>query len=275
MKNYELELLFIDDGSKDNTYSIASALADKDGRIKVTSFSRNFGKEAAIFCGLKQAKGDAVVVMDADLQHPIETIKSMMDKWEEDFDIVEGIKKSRGKETKAHSMLAGIFYALISKMIGFDMRNSSDFKLMDRKVVCTLNELEERATFFRALTFWVGFRSTIVEYEVMDRVAGKTKWSGKSLIKYAVTNLTSFTYMPLHYITIVGVLVLLLGTILGIDAVISYFHGKSVAGYPSLVILILFATGAIMLSLGIIALYISRMYEEIKQRPRYIVKDEK
>ena len=275
IKEYELEMVFVDDGSKDDTHKLAKELAAKDSRVSFSSFSRNFGKEAAIFCGLKQASGDAVVVMDADLQHPVEAIIDMLAKWEEGYDVIEGMKKSRGKESKTHGLFAGMFYKLISKMVGFDMNNSSDYKLLDRKVVDTLNGLDERMTFFRALTFWVGFSSTYVEYEVQDRVAGNTKWSSRSLIKYAIHNLTSFTYAPLYFITVVGVIVVAIGVILGIDAIVSYCLGRAVDGYPSLIILILFSTGAIMLSLGIIALYISRMYEEIKNRPRYIVSDRK
>lgn len=272
---YDLEMVFVDDGSNDGTKERIRKLSNADNRVKITAFSRNFGKEAAIFCGLKQASGDAVVVMDADLQHPVETISQMLDKWEEGFDIVEGIKKARGDEPKAHGLFAKMFYKLISKMVGFDMNNSSDFKLMDRKVVDVLNGLEERVTFFRALTFWVGFSSAVVEYEVQDRVAGETKWSTRSLIKYAVYNLTSFTYAPLYFIAVVGGLVMFIGLILGIDAVVSFCMGKSMSGYPSLIILLLLSTGAIMLSLGIIALYIGRIFEEIKKRPRYIVKEEK
>ncbi|MBP9996424.1 MAG: glycosyltransferase family 2 protein [Lachnospiraceae bacterium] len=273
MGDYEPEYIFIDDGSKDKTCELAMQLAKRDEHVRYTSFSRNFGKEAAVFCGLKQATGDAVVVIDADLQHPVETIKDMAMKWEEGYDIVEGMKSTRGKESATHGFFAGLFYKLISSMIGFDMNNSSDFKLMDRRVVDTLNTLTEKDTFFRALSYWVGFKSTYVEYEVHERVGGESKWSSLSLIKYAVRNLTSFTYAPLHIIAYLGIIIIMLGIGLGIDAVISYAHGNAIGGYPSLVILIVLATGAIMTSLGIIALYISKMYEELKNRPRYIVRD--
>ncbi len=273
MPAYELEVVFVDDGSKDKTHELAKKLSKDDDRIRYTSFSRNFGKEAAIFCGLRQATGHAAVVIDADLQHPVETIRDMAVKWEEGYDIVEGMKASRGKESKTHGLFAGLFYKLISAMIGFDMNNSSDFKLMDRRVVDTLNDMTEKDTFFRALSYWVGFRSTSVEYVVQDRVGGESKWSSAALVRYALKNLTSFTYMPLHLISVIGSVITLIGIGLGIDAIISYASGEAIGGYPSLVILIVLATGGIMLSLGIIAVYLAKMYEELKDRPRYIVRD--
>lgn len=271
--NYELELQFIDDGSKDKTYPILKELSKKDSRVHFASFSRNFGKEAAMFCGLRQATGDAAVMIDADLQHPVETIKDMIKKWEEGYEIVEGMKSSRGKENKSHGLFANLFYKMISKMTGFDMKNSSDFKFLDRKVIDALDTFTEKETFFRALTFWTGYKSTFVEYEVKERVAGNSKWSTKSLIKYAFKNLTAFTFTPLYFIAVLGIIVLLVGIGLGIDAVISYFLGKAVGGYPSLVVLISLSTGAILLSLGIIAVYVAKMFQEIKNRPRYILQD--
>lgn len=273
--DYEPEMIFIDDGSSDRTLSVIEELRESDHNVRYTSFSRNFGKEAAIFCGLKQATGDAVIVMDADLQHPPEVIPRMLAKWSEGYDIVEGIKSNRGKENPAYGIMAGLFYRLISKMVGFDMAGSSDFKLMDRKVADSLNCLSENTTFFRALSYWVGFRSASVEYDVAERIAGKSKWSRSSLFKYAISNMTSFTYAPLYIIGVVGGIIFLIGLGLGIDAVVTYFIGKAISGYPSLVILITLATGGIMLSLGIIAVYIAKMYNEIKGRPRYIINDQK
>lgn len=271
----QLELLFIDDGSTDTTLEKLRALSSTDSRVRYTAFSRNFGKESAIFCGLKQSTGDAVIVMDADLQHPVSSIPAMLEKHSEGYDIVEGIKSSRGDESATHGLMARIFYKLMSNMIGFDMSNSSDYKLLDRQVVDVLNSMSESKVFFRALSFWVGFKSTSVEYEVAKRSAGTTKWSTKSLVKYALSNLTSYTFVPLHMISILGAIILILGIVLGIDAVITYFMGKSTSGYPSLVVLIVLATGAIMCSLGVIAVYIAKIFDEVKDRPRYIVKETK
>lgn len=270
---YELELVFIDDGSADRTHEIIKELSLKDSRVRYTSFSRNFGKEAAIFCGLKQASGDAAVIIDADLQHPLETIGEMLSKWEEGYEIVEGVKSDRGSESKNHGLVANLFYKIISKLTGFDMKNSSDFKLITRPVIDTLNGLTEKETFFRAMTFWTGFKSTTVAYEVKDRVAGTSKWSTRSLVSYAIKNIIAFTYTPLYLIFFAGVIVLLLGVGLGIDALITFIKGEAVGGYPSLVLIITVATAGIMLSLGIIGTYVAKIYQEVKNRPKYIVGD--
>jgi len=271
----ELEIILVDDGSKDHTYGKMCALHEKDDRIKCISFSRNFGKEAAIFSGLRAGSGDCFVVMDADLQHPPETILQMYTCWKEGYEVVEGVKESRGKESKIHKWLAGMFYGAISGIMHVDMHNSSDFKLLDKKAAAAVCSLTEKNTFFRALTYWVGFQSTTVSYEVQERVAGKTKWSFWKLGKYAMRNLISFSNAPLQLVTVIGIVFLLIGAVLGLDAVISFFQGRSVGGYPSLVLLIIIATGGIMVSLGIIGAYIAKIYDEIKNRPQYIIREKK
>lgn len=271
----ELEIILVDDGSKDHTYEKMCALHEKDDRIKCISFSRNFGKEAAIFSGLRGGSGDCFVVMDADLQHPPETILQMYAYWKEGYEVVEGIKESRGKESGFHRCLAGLFYGAISKIMHVDMRNSSDFKLMDKRVAEAVCSLTEKNTFFRALAYWVGFKSVTVSYEVKERVAGKTKWSYWKLGTYAVKNLISFTNAPLQVVTVIGAFFLLIGAIWGVDAVLSWIQGRAVGGYPSLVLLIIIATGGIMVSLGIIGAYIAKIYDEIKNRPQYIIRDKK
>ncbi len=271
----DMEYIFIDDGSKDRTYMRLSELHEKDNRVKCISFSRNFGKEAAIFSGLRAASGDCVVVMDADLQHPPETIVDMFQQWEEGYEVVEGIKINRGKESVMHRLLANSFYGMFSKLIGIDMNNTSDFKLLDRKVVDVLAGLHERDTFFRALSYWVGFKSTSVYYEVQERVAGTTKWSFFSLIRYAFQNMISFSYAPLRFIMGLGIVTILTGIIFGADALISYFHGNAQSGYPTLIFMLIISTGGIMLSLGIVGIYIAKIYEQIKNRPQYIIGDKK
>ncbi len=270
-----IEIILVDDGSKDHTYEKMCALHEKDDRIKCISFSRNFGKEAAIFSGLRAGSGDCFVVMDADLQHPPETILQMYAYWKEGYEVVEGVKVSRGKESKIHKWLAGAFYDAISGIMHVDMRNSSDFKLLDRKAAEAVCSLTEKNTFFRALTYWVGFKSIAVSYEVQERVAGTTKWSYWKLGKYALRNLISFSNAPLQIVTVIGILFLLVGAVWGVDAVVSFFQGRSVGGYPSLVLLIIIATGGIMVSLGIIGAYIAKIYDEIKNRPQYIIREKK
>ena len=270
----KVEYIFVNDGSKDATLSILKDLKASHEDVHYVSFSRNFGKEAAIFAGLHECKGDAAVVMDSDLQHPIETIHEMYKLWSEGYEVVEGIKQGRGKESAFHGFMSKSFYKLISSFMGIDMNNTSDFKLMDRKVVDTLCTLKERNTFFRALSFWVGYKSTTVSYEVNERAAGVSKWSFGKLAGYAVNNLVSFTFSPLYMIVGVGVVFFVLGLILAIDAVIDYFNGMSVAGYPTLLVLMVISTGAILFSIGVIGVYVAKIYDEIKQRPQYII-DEK
>lgn len=266
------ELLFISDGSTDGTYEEICRLAGQDKRVRGAEFSRNFGKEAAIFAGLELAFGDACIVMDCDLQHPPEVIPEMYKLWQEGFEVVEGIKKSRGKESVFHSMFAGMFYGIMSRMMRMDMRSSSDFKLLDRKVVNVLLGLGERNTFFRALSFWAGFCSTKVEYEVQERAFGSSKWSFRSLIRYAISNVTSFSTIPLQMVTVMGTVSILFSVVLAIQTLIKYLMGTAVEGFTTVILLILIIGGFIMISLGIIGHYLARIYEEVKGRPRYIIR---
>ena len=201
----DYELLFVDDGSRDGTWREILCCSASDPHVVGVHFSRNFGKEAAMFAGLEQAQGDCVVVMDCDLQHPPEKIVDMYRLWEEGYEVVEGIKEDRGEESGLHKFAANSFYSLISRATGMDMGSSSDFKLLDRKVVDTLNALPERNVFFRALSFWVGYKKTEVLYRVQERTEGVSKWSTKSLVKYAITNIASFSSAPLHMVTVMGV----------------------------------------------------------------------
>lgn len=267
----DYDLLFISDGSTDNTFLYVEELSKEDKRINGIQFSRNFGKEAAIFAGLEYAVGDCVAVIDCDLQHPPKTLVEMYSKWEEGFEVIEGIKSSRGKEGIFHKMFVGLFYGIMSDLMKMDMNSTSDFKLLDRKVVNALLELPERNTFFRALTFWAGFKSTSVKFDVAERNAGKSKWSFSGLVKYAVSNTTSFTTAPLKIVLILGILMLIFSAVLGIETLVNYFLGIAADGFTTVILLILIVGGCIMISLGIIGHYIARIYEEVKGRPRYIV----
>lgn len=267
----DYELLFIDDGSRDNTWAQINEAAEKDSHVVGVHFSRNFGKEAAMFAGLEQAKGDCCVVIDCDLQHPPEKIVEMYRLWEQGYEVVEGIKEDRGEESGLHKFAANSFYGLISKATGMDMSSSSDFKLLDRKVVDTLNSLPERNVFFRALSFWVGYKKTSVSYCVQERTEGVSKWSTKSLIKYALTNISSFSSAPLHIVTVLGFIMLAVAFVLGIIALVQKISGVALGGFTTVILLLLFSASVIMISLGIIGYYIARIYDEIKGRPRYII----
>ena len=269
----DYELVFISDGSKDATYEEIRKAAEGNSRIKGAKFSRNFGKEASIFAGLRLTTGDAVIVMDCDLQHPPQTIPTMWKLWQEGYEVIEGVKSDRGKESLGYKLSAGIFYKVMSKLIKMDMNASSDFKLLDRKVVDVLLQLPEKNTFFRALTFWAGFKTTTVEYEVQERAFGTSKWSLVSLMKYAITNATSFSTLPLQLVTIMGIVSILISVILGIQTLVRYLLGNSAEGFTTVILLILLIGGFIMLSLGIIGHYIARIYEEVKGRPKYIISE--
>lgn len=268
----DYELVFVSDGSRDRTYEEVKRVVAENSHVKGAEFSRNFGKEAAIFAGLELATGDAVIVMDCDLQHPPSVIPQMWELWKNGVEIVEGIKSNRGKESFFYKISAGLFYKVMSKLIKMDMNASSDFKLLDRKVVNVLLELPERNTFFRALTFWTGFRTETLEYEVQERQFGESKWSFFSLFRYAILNATSFSTLPLQLVTGAGIVSLLFSVILAIQTFVKYLLGTAEEGFPTVILLILIMGGFIMLSLGIIGHYIARIYEEVKGRPKYIIR---
>ena len=268
--NIESEFIFVNDGSSDRTHEIINELSSEQDNIIGLHFSRNFGKESAISAGLAAVSGNCAVVIDCDLQHPPEKIIEMYHLWEQGYEIVEGIKKERGQEKKMHSIGAKFFYSVISHMAGFDMANSSDFKLLDRKVIDVLNKMPERG-FFRAISYWVGYNKTIVEYDVGERVDGESKWSTHGLIKYALSNISSYSTAPMQTVTVLGVLMLIISVIFGVWALIDKITGRALEGMTTVIIIIIFIGSIIMISLGIIGYYIARIYEEIKGRPKYII----
>lgn len=265
------EILFIDDGSRDNTWQNITKTAATHPNVVGVHFSRNFGKEAAMFAGLEKAGGDCCVVLDCDLQHPPEKIVEMYRLWEEGYEVVEGVKEDRGEESGFHKFAANSFYGLISRATGMDMSSSSDFKLLDRKVVDTLNKLPERNVFFRALSFWVGFKKATVYYSVRERTEGESKWSTKSLIKYAITNIGSFSSAPLHLVTVLGIMMFAVAVVFSIISLVQKLTGQALGGFTTVIVLLLFSSSVIMISLGIVGYYIARIYDEIKGRPRYII----
>lgn len=271
--NIKYEIIFVNDGSRDNTWDVISRICNKNKNIKGFNFSKNFGKEAAIFAGLTYATGDCCAVIDADLQHPPQTLIKMYEKWQEGYEIVEGVKVSRGKESFLHKLAAKSFYSLISKAANIDMSRASDFKLLDRKAVNILRAMPEKHIFFRALSSWVGFKTTSVEFHVQEREAGESKWSTYSLFKYALTNITSFSTAPMQIVTLSGVVFLLFSLTLGVQSLYKNFMGQSLEGFTTVILLLLIIGSILMLSLGIIGYYIAKMYEEIQNRPRFIVSE--
>lgn len=265
------EIVFVNDGSKDGTWEAVEQAAADDPHIVGVKFSRNFGKESAMLAGLANASGDCCVVMDCDLQHPPEILLEMYRLWKQGYEVVEGIKKNRGKETLFHRKSAGFFYRIMSRATGFDMENASDFKLLDRKAVESVLAMPERSMFFRAASSWIGFKSISVPFEVQEREAGESKWSAGTLISYAFRNIVAFTTLPLQFVTAGAVGCFGCSLLLLVYSLVRYFSGHAVEGYTTLLIVMLFIGSAVMMSLGIIGYYIARIYEEVKRRPRYIV----
>lgn len=263
------ELIFVDDGSKDHTWEIISQM--NDCQVKGISFSRNFGKEAAVFAGLQEAEGDCAVVIDCDLQHPPEKIVEMYELWEHGYEVVEGVKTERGKESIFHALASKVFYCLISRAAGFDMSGASDFKLLDRKAVNALLELKEKGTFFRALSAWVGFRTVSVGYEVQKRMAGQSKWTASSLVKYALSNIASFTAVPMHIITFLGMMMFVISVIVSAITLYQKLSGIALGGFTTVILLQCLIGSMLLVSIGITGFYISKIYEEVKGRPKYII----
>ena len=267
------ELIFIDDGSRDATWAEIRAESEHRDTVRGVHFSRNFRKEAAIFAGLQAADGDCVAVIDCDLQHPPEKLVEMYRLWEQGVEVVEGVKTDRGEESLAHRVAAKTFYRLISEATHIDMTRASDFKLLDRKAVNVLLSMREKRAFFRALSSWIGFRTAEVPYEVRERAAGESKWSTWLLIKYALSNITAFTSLPLHLITGCGAASFLAALIVGLVPIVRLAMGRVVTGLTGAVILLLFLSGLIMVGLGIIGYYLGNIYMEIQDRPRFIVSE--
>jgi len=266
------ELIFVSDGSTDTTFEKITALNKEDPRIRGLEFSRNFGKEAAIFAGLSAIKGGCAAVMDCDLQHPPQTLVKMYSLWLEGYEIVEGVKNTRGKENALRRGFAKGFYKIISGLTGFDMENASDFKLLDKKVVEILLDMPERRTFFRAMSFWVGFKTCQVRYDVAKRAYGKTKWSFFKLFQYGISNIVSFSTKPLSAVSYMGVISLFAGLIIGIQTLVRWATGRALEGFTTVILLLLLLGGGILLGLGIIGSYIAAIYQEVKGRPRYVIR---
>jgi polyisoprenyl-phosphate glycosyltransferase len=268
------EFILIDDGSKDDTWDVIKHASTEMPGIGAIRFSRNFGKESALCAGLEAAMGDACVVLDADLQHPPEIIPEMVRLWrEEGYEIIEGVKFSRGKEHLLNKISALVFYKVLKGLSGYDLNRASDFKLLDAKVVASWRLLTERNTFFRGMAAWVGFKRTSIPFVVADRSGGKTKWSSFRLFKLALTAITSFSSLPLQLVTFLGIAFLIGSIPLGIETLYLKFRGEAVDGFTTVILLLLIIGSTLMISLGIIGTYIAKIFDEVKYRPRYLVSE--
>lgn len=276
LAQYDFELILINDGSKDRTLPILRELAQKDARVKYISFSRNFGKEAAMYAGLKHAKGEYVCVMDCDLQDPPEMIETMLERLSTgDCDCVATRRVTRKGEPKIRSAFARAFYRIINRISDTEFVDGArDFRMMRRCVVDAVLELPEYHRFSKGIFMWVGFDTVWLEYENIERAAGETKWSFWKLMRYAIEGIVSFSTAPLQIATAVGSIISVISLLyMVIRVIIAMIWGNPVAGYPSLLAIMLTLGGFVLLALGIIGEYVARTYMQVKQRPIYIQKE--
>ncbi len=267
------EIIVVDDGSQDGTYQKICRLSQSEPRIKAIALSRNFGKEGAMFAGLEHATGDAIITIDADLQHPPKLIPEMLDKWRNGAQIVHAVKRTRQEESVGKKATAYCINKMISGLGGINVNNSSDFKLLDREIVdIIVHTLPERERFYRGLTSWLGFSEEYIFFDVDSRQGDESKWSFWSLLELSITALTSFTSLPLRIVTFLGIATLILGFTVASDAIWSLMKGQAVSGFATTIICLLLIGSFIMISLGIIGEYIAKIYEEVKRRPLYLMK---
>lgn len=268
------EIIVIDDGSTDNTWGQLAATHLLVAQLSAIRLSRNFGKELALCAGLEHCLGDAVIVMDADLQHPPSLLPEMVRLWrEQGVDIVECVKTKRGKETLNYKLGSFFFYSLLNKLSGFHLDGASDFKLLDRKVVDAWREMPERNTFFRGMTAWLGYTRIQLTFEVEPRVSGSSRWGSVSLVKLAVNAVVSFSSIPLRFVSFFGVVFFLGAVALGLQTLYRKFDGTAVTGFTTVILLLLFIGSVIMVSLGVIGEYIASIYNEVKKRPRFLIRE--
>ena len=272
--NLLYELVLVDDGSPDDTWRVLTAEAESCQAIRALRLSRNFGKESALCAGMEHARGDAVIVMDADGQHPPSLIPEMVRMWQSSAsDIVEAVKRRRGRESLSSKLGALLFYFILNKLSGFHFKGASDFKLMNRKAVNAWLEMHERNVFFRGMTVWMGFNTVQIPFEVVPRSAGQSTWSVLNRVKLALVGITAFSSFPLHLVTFAGVIFLALSVLLGLETLYLKVTGQAVSGFATVILLELIIGSFLMISLGIIGEYLARIYEEVKGRPRYLVKE--
>ena len=273
-ENYSYEIIFVNDGSNDNTELEVKKIRKTDQNVILISFSRNFGKEAAIYAGLNNATGDLVALIDADLQHPPKTILEMLEGINDGYDVVATKRKNRKGEPAIKSAFSKLFYKMMKMFIPIE-KNVQDFRLMKKEVVDAIISLKEYNRFSKGIFTWVGFKIKYIEIENIERKSGKTKWSFRKLFNYAIEGITSFTTAPLKASTLMGFFISIIAIISTIIIILqTLIYGKDVPGYASIITAILFMGGVQLISIGILSEYISKMYIEIKKRPKYIIKKE-
>lgn len=266
------EIVIVNDGSSDGTEACLQAMSREDQRIRPVNLARNFGKEAAMAAGLASATGRCIVFIDADLQHPPDLIPRMYAAWRQGSDVVNAVKRRRASESVAYRWFANRFNGLMSTVIGRNMAGASDFKLIDRQVAEVLLECPERNRFFRGLVAWVGFDVANIEFDVVERELGTSKWSVGGLIRYSLANIVAFSSLPLVAVAYVGFVTAALGLLLLVQALFKWVMGTAAIGFTTVIAVQVLLGGMILTALGVIAIYLARMYDEQKRRPLFVVK---
>ncbi len=270
------EVIFVDDGSFDKSFNILVGLREKDDRIKILKLSRNFGHQIAITAGINYSSGNAVITIDADLQDPPEAIADLYKNYENGYDIVYAVREKREGETFLKLVTAFIFYRIFNKLTSINMPvDTGDFRLMSRKAVNALNEIREKDRFLRGLSSWIGFKQTKVFYKRQKRKRGSSKFSLFKIFAFAFNGITSFSRYPLRLSLIVGIICGLLSFVYLVVSLVYFFQGKTLTGWTSLIVLITFFGSVQLFSIGIMGEYIGRIFDEVKNRPLYLIEDKK
>ncbi|WP_237133059.1 glycosyltransferase family 2 protein [Pseudohongiella sp. O18] len=270
------DLMVVDDGSTDDTAALVRNLAESEPQVKLLSLSRHFGKESAITAGLRAARDyDAAIVMDSDLQHPPKMIPDMIAHWQQGASVVEAVKESRGNETRMRGTLVKLYYALFNYLTRLSISGDTDFKLLDQSVVQAYCSLPEHGRFFRGLIKWMNFPSVQLSFDVPESTRKRSAWGNGALFRYAIASITSFTAFPLQIVTLLGGMTFLLSLVIGGMALADKLAGRAVDGFTTVILLILLIGSVLMFSVGLIGIYIGRIYDEVKRRPNYLVDQQK
>jgi glycosyltransferase involved in cell wall biosynthesis len=268
----DYEIIFVDDGSTDNSWEVLQQSAAKHPELQAIRFSRNFGKEHALFAGIEAARGSAVITLDGDQQHPPEIIPLMIQIWQsQDVDVIDVVKKERRSDPLFQRLSANLFYYTFSKLSGININNSTDYKLLNRKVVDAMLQFRETGFFYRGIVNWIGFKHISISIDVPTRKHGATKWSYSKLVPYAFNNIFNYTSKPLVLIGLFGILFMVSAVVLFLISIIRLITGTTLAGFSTVIILELFIGGIMVTSMSLIGVYLAKIYNEIKGRPKYIV----
>jgi glycosyltransferase involved in cell wall biosynthesis len=267
------EIIIVDDGSRDHTVEKVQQLP-KDYHVKLLALSRNFGKEIALTAGIEHAQGDVTVLMDADFQHPVEVINDFLKQWAGGYDMVYGVRKNRESESRIKRNFARLFYWIMQKMSSVDIpSNAGDFRLMDRKITDAIKQFPERTRFMKGLYAWVGYKNIGIPFEVKERAAGSSSWGFLRLAELAITGIASFSDIPLRVWSMIGFVVSFISLVYAVYIVtVTLMYGADLPGFPTLVVAIMFLGGIQLLSIGILGEYIARIFTEVKQRPKYLLR---